>query len=529
MTAADLSAPPAVRPRSRLRQTVIALAVIAGLTLLWAVAAFAYTIWLRMEGALPPLSQLSFEELWMTRLRIPTALYLIVLIGPFLIGCAHRSNERVDARRAAAEQARVEQQAADTEAARQTAAQTRHRFAAQVVGLQWLNPLVWKDYPTEWNLLWTLGLAKANPDDSQVKKKPEKYATVQPVATIASNISGRKSFDEFSRSYLRRLLEKFSPPYLTDKNYFYSVAKDRSPWREVAGQRIELVLPPSLSPADSAASVRNEMTSYFGLYSPRLSTTQAPPSVRVHSGGPEAGLSALSAALDYLEENPERTVWVMAFDAPSFPKDAQLNETGVLLVLAHPDYATGREPLAFVHRESRVPVAPGSGTPAPRVAAAWQGAIADAAERGNLTADRIGYVIHDAGQGSEAASERMGALAQAMTTGLPDLDFLKQGFNTGTVLGELNAGSVPTSLVLGIAYAHHRNTPVLVAATRETDASNRTAPPAASAILIRPPAKPTPFDPKKNWFRARGEATAHLPWWSRRHDAAADRMQGWSD
>ena len=23
-------------------------------------------------------------------------------------------------------------------------------FRAQVVGVQWLNPLVWKDYPTEW-------------------------------------------------------------------------------------------------------------------------------------------------------------------------------------------------------------------------------------------------------------------------------------------------------------------------------------------------------------------------------------------
>jgi lysophospholipase L1-like esterase len=466
----------------------------------------------------------------MTRLRLPTALYLLAIIAPFLIGCAHRFNDRQDAARAAAAQARVEKQAADTEAARQTAAQAKHRFAAQVVGLQWLNPLQRRGYPTEWNLLWTLGLAKSNPDDSQVRKDPQLFSTVQSIGPIASNISGKKSFDEFSRSYLRRLLEKFSPPYLTDKHYFYSVAKDRSPWREVAGQRIELVLPPSLSPAENAASVRNEMTSYFGLYSPRLSTTQAPPSVRVHAGGPEAGLSALSAALDYLEENPERTVWVMAFDAPSFPKDAQLNETGVLLVLAHPDYPTGREPLAFVHRESRVPVAPGSGTPAPRIAAAWQAAFADAAERGNLSADQIGYVIHDAGQGSEAASERISALAQAMTEQLPDLDFLNQGFNTGTVLGELNAGSVPTSLVLGIAYAHHRNTPVLVAATRETNALPGDARAlAASVILIRPPAHPTPFDPKKNWFRARGEATAHLPWWSRRHDAPADRMQGWSD
>ena len=181
---------------------------------------------------------------------------------------------------------------------------------------------------------------------------------------------------------------------------------------------------------------------------------------------------------------------------------------GVLLVLAHPDYATGREPLAFVHRESRVPVPPGKGPRAPRVAAAWQGAFADAASRGDLPADAIGYVIHDAGQGSDAASERIAGLAQAMTESLPNLDFLKQGFNTGTVLGELNAGSVPTSLVLGIAHAHHRNTPVLVAATRETNPSERAA---ASALLIRPPAHPSPFDPKKNWFRARGEGTAHLP------------------
>ncbi|MDS0796468.1 virulence factor, partial [Burkholderia pseudomultivorans] len=33
-------------------------------------------------------------------------------------------------------------------------------FAAQVVGLEWLNPLQRRDYPTEWQLLWTMGLVK---------------------------------------------------------------------------------------------------------------------------------------------------------------------------------------------------------------------------------------------------------------------------------------------------------------------------------------------------------------------------------
>lgn len=33
-------------------------------------------------------------------------------------------------------------------------------FVAQVVGLIWLNPLQRMDYPTEWQLLWTQGLAR---------------------------------------------------------------------------------------------------------------------------------------------------------------------------------------------------------------------------------------------------------------------------------------------------------------------------------------------------------------------------------
>ena len=257
----------------------------------------------------------------MTRLRLPTALYLLVLIGPFLIGCAHRFNDRVDARRAAAEQARVEKHAADTETVRQAAAQAKHRFAAQVVGLQWLNPLQRRDYPTEWQSLWTLGLAKPNADDDVLPKKPEKYSTVQSIGPIASNMFG-KSFRQFSTDYLRELLSKIWEPYFADKNYFYSVARGRSPRREVGDMRVELVLPPSLSPADSAAFVREQMDTYFGLTKPKYSSTLKLHSVRVHAGGPEAGLEALSAALDYLEENPERTEWVMAFDAPSFPKDA---------------------------------------------------------------------------------------------------------------------------------------------------------------------------------------------------------------
>ena len=47
-------------------------------------------------------------------------------------------------------------------------------FMAQVVGLQWLNPLQRRDYPTQWQLLWTLGLVPPNSDDDMVKANPKK-------------------------------------------------------------------------------------------------------------------------------------------------------------------------------------------------------------------------------------------------------------------------------------------------------------------------------------------------------------------
>ena len=51
-------------------------------------------------------------------------------------------------------------------------------FRAQVVGLQWLNPLQRLDYPTEWQLLWTLGLVKPNKNDDMVRTDPRGFSTL---------------------------------------------------------------------------------------------------------------------------------------------------------------------------------------------------------------------------------------------------------------------------------------------------------------------------------------------------------------
>lgn len=491
----------------------------AGLLLLWVGSVFVFTLWLRTNGLLPLLTQLTFGDFWMNVLKWPT-IVLLALLG---VGCAHsydaQRTQKKELTLAAAEHTRLQQEGD----AAKSAEALRYRFAAQVVGVQWLNPLQRRDYSTEWQLLWTLGLAKPNADDDVVPKNPEKWSKVRSVGGIAFNMGG-ETFSGYSHRYITEVFSKLWERYFMDEHYFYSVAKTRNPRREVAGIHVEMTLPPGLDPAESVTYARREIISSYGINKPKYSSTGEPPHLNVHQGGAAAGFTSVEAALDYLEAHPDKTVWVLSFDAPSFPKDEQLNETGALLVLAHPDYVTGREPLAWIQRASRVPVVKGAVVPA------WHAALADAANRGALKPADIGYLIHDAGQGDTAASKRLGDLARSATESLPNFDFAKQNFNSAALLGDLRAGTAATNLVLAIAYAHHKNVPVIVAGTRETAAGETTPDDrAVTAVLVRPPANPTPFDPNKNWFRARGEGNAYLPWWSRRHDAEPNRMQGWSD
>ena len=67
-------------------------------------------------------------------------------------------------------------------------------YVAQVVGVQWLNPLQRKDYPTEWQLLRIIGLAEPNKNDDMVKSEPELFLGIQPILAIASGNDGTRSF-----------------------------------------------------------------------------------------------------------------------------------------------------------------------------------------------------------------------------------------------------------------------------------------------------------------------------------------------
>ncbi|ONR84615.1 virulence factor [Burkholderia cenocepacia] len=399
-------------------------------------------------------------------------------------------------------------------------------FVAQVVGLEWLNPLQRRDYPTEWQLLWTLGLASANKNDDMVRANPKKYSAVQAISIIADGSSGRESFGGFYEKYIDELLVLFRTRYFTDSNYFYTVKPgDRSRWRELAGVHVELAISGRLDPIKAKAYLRDQIISTFEIGNSSakdLWSHDTPPDVRVTSGQGNAGFTSLNAALDYLAAHPDKSAWVMNWDAPSFPpNDEQINENMVVLFLAGPDLKTEREPLAWIGKAARSNVKDFDAKQgASRAVQAWKSTIDTAATNAGVPVSSLNYIVHDAGKGSDAASTRIASLSQTLTEVLPEYDFRTQTFNTSALLGDMGAGAALTDVALAIGRANHLGGNVLVAGT--TDPEHPT------AVVVVAPSKLTPIDAGKDWFRARGENNAYLPWWGRRHDARP-ASQGYSE
>lgn len=390
-----------------------------------------------------------------------------------------------------------------------------HAFAAQVVGVEWLNPLQRRDYPTEWQLLWTLGLVKPNKNDDMVRTQPQRFTSMQPVAGIANGVRGKETLKGFQEKYVDKLLDIFGDRYVLNPHYFYTVApSNKRKWRELAGIHVEYAIPAHrLDPVEAGEYMQEAISGQFNIGNPHypdLWTKDAPPDVHVTPGGPNAGFASLNAALDYLQSHPKESVWVMNWDAPSFPpKDEQMNENMVLLVLAGPQMDTGRDALAWVGRVATANVdAFEAKVGTTRSTQAWKAAIDAAALNAGMMPANIAYVIHDAGHGSDAASERIAALGRTLTDTLPEFDFQKQTFNTSALLGDTGAGTALTDVALAIGHANHLGGHVLVAGT--TDSAQ------LSAVIVTPPAQLIPIDAERDWFRARGENNAYLPWWGRR-------------
>ncbi|WP_244108393.1 virulence factor [Burkholderia anthina] len=421
-----------------------------------------------------------------------------------------------------AQAASVQEPAANTARIAEESAQP---FVAQVVGVMWLNPLQRMDYPTEWQLLWTQGLAEPNKNDDMVRTDPKSFATLQSIGALVYGNRGTETFKGFYHKYVNKFLLLMRSRYFANAKYFYTVKPESSKdWRELAGMRIEFALPPKLDPIEAKEYLSNEIVEYFEIGPPSPKTLwsrDTPPDVQITQGGANVGFTSLNNALDYLQANPDKTVWVMNWDAPSFPPtDAQINENLVALFLAGPNFNTEREPLAWIGKAATgntKAFAPRVGTT--RAVQAWKVTIDEAAHNAGIAVPDIQYIFHDAGKGSDASSSRLVSLTQTLTETLPEYDYMKQTFNTAGLLGDMGTGSALTNVALAIGRINHFGGNALVAGTTD--------PEHPVAVIVRPPSKLTPIDPTKDWFRARGGNNAYLPWWGRRHDTDYG-MQGYS-
>jgi len=381
------------------------------------------------------------------------------------------------------------------------AAEPERAFMARIVGLQWLNPLHRRDYPTEWQLLRTLGLVQFPRDDPEVRADPQRHARPQALAPIVE-ADERTPWDAFHAAYLAELMATIRTARVFDAAACQAAAgEQKTAAREPSGLHIEYALPAGRL---DALDVARRIDEALVRSASNTRGSDASPRVHVRPGGSNTGFGALTAALHHLQSHPAETVWVMGWDAPGFPAGTgKINENMLLIALAGPDAATDREPLAWIgHPASRAVAGfeAAKGQP-PRTVQAWKATLQAAADQANIQDAEIGYVIHDAGT---AESSGIRHLAQTLTTELPEFDFSRQTFNTSALLGDMGAASTLTNLALAVACANHLGCKVAVAGT--TDAEH------TMAIVAVPPARPRPIDPTAPWFRAASENQAFLPW-----------------
>ena len=147
----------------------------------------------------------------------------------------------------------------------------------------------------------------------------------------------------------------------------------------------------------------------------------------------------------------------MNWDAPDFPNDKSIAENCTLLILAGPRLDTQRRPLAWIAEPAVRSVADAEPAEGRSRAAqvSWQRRAAGGggAGEGGARAHRPGDPRRR--QRRCFAGERIGH-CRAMSETAPELDFLKDGFNTAKLLGDRGAGSAVTNLALAVAWTIRR-------------------------------------------------------------------------
>jgi len=229
-----------------------------------------------------------------------------------------------------------------------------------------------------------------------------------------------------------------------------------------------------------------------------------------------SGWTTLETALRAIPDPAAKVIWLVTVDSPIWPKDGLPNEAAVLLMLAHPGFASGRSPLAYFTAPVVVPIkgvehARGE---SPDVAALRQ-AVEQACAAAGIAPSAIGTVARDCGRLTREASKRLGHTAAALLPLLPDVDVVSGGIDVASAFGELNANTVSYTLLLAAYAANRRRHPVLYVSSLDPEAGR--------AMLVLPNPDPAPIaDPARIDRVASAREQWYRPWWGERLDGKWD-------
>jgi hypothetical protein len=399
---------------------------------------------------------------------------------------------------------------------------------------QWMSPLHWRDYSTQWNLLFLQHLAQPNKND------PYNQPVGMPVREIIG-LGGERW--EAMDQLLSDVIRPSEGMVLDDPRWFYTVTGRQPRWFD---QRIFLSAPlrlvgtplsdwfwhhfvPDAYPSRGSRldPVQLEWAQRERSRGDRLTPDLMSrwlarkvwligegrerafnphghvPSVHTDAGERAVAFTSLARALAFLEANPQKPVWVMAFDAPDYPVRAKVpSENALWFVLTHPDYNTHpfpRKPLAVMYAPQKTDVVPQKSR-----AEAFKTTIGDALDAAAVKPADIGRFFHDAGTNAPPGTG-IGAMAQALTELDPGNEWFSRAYDVDRYLQNAGAAAAAMNFALATAFTHHTGKPALVVATRERDA--------AYAMVIAPPPEHVVPASRTEWPRARGEGSAYLPWW----------------
>lgn len=361
---------------------------------------------------------------------------------------------------------------------------------AQLVGASLITPLNDPGYGLDHHLLKYLALG---PED----EAPKTYKAITGTSKMA-----RYRFDKNLVSEIGNSLSFTVTYYNKDVQGYHQFL-----WNGVRMNGLSVI-------AGFTSERNEEEARTIWEYSYLSFGTVSKPNFTLASGN--SGWTTLETAWQAIATPEAKVIWLGTVDSPSWPKDELPNEAAVLLMVAHPGFESGREPLAYFTAPAVVPIKGLARVKGESLrATALRLAVEQVCAAAGIAPASIGTVARDCGRHSKEAATRLAEISAALLPLLPDYDIVHQGIDLAAVFGELGANTVSYTLLLAAYAANQRRHPVLYISSRDPDAGR--------AMLVLPTPNPVPpTDPERLNRVARSRGQWYRPWWGLRLDGRKD-------